>query len=84
MRIRATGGEGRWKRVRRGSGREFKEGEGRRGAGKVYIANRGCDNHNTDLSEGLSVASLWLYTVTMKQETVLMPRILNLFLRSKK
>ena len=35
---------------------------GRRGAGKVYIANRGCDNHNTDLSEGLSVASLWLCT----------------------
>ena len=29
----------------------------------VGIANRGCDNHNTDLSEGLSVASLWLYTV---------------------
>ena len=58
--------------------------EGGRGAGRVYIANRGCDNHNTDLSEGLSVASLWLYTVTMKQETVLMPKILNLFLRSKK
>lgn len=46
------------------------------------IANRGCDNHNTDLSEGLSVASLWLYTVT-NRETVLMPRILNLLLRSK-
>ena len=48
----------------------------------VGIANRGCDNHNTDLSEGLSVASLWLYTVT-NRETVLMPRILNLLLRSK-
>ena len=47
-----------------------RKGRGGRGAGKVYIANRGCDNHNTDLSEGLSVASLWLYTVTMKQETV--------------
>ena len=47
-----------------------------------YSQPRGCDNHNTDLSEGLSVASLWLYTVT-NRETVLMPRILNLLLRSK-